>query len=1121
MKPLVAYGMGVRAEQGVPAITETVAILFTDVVGSTELSQRLSPTVADEVRRGHFSILRQAIAEAGGTEVKNLGDGLMVVFGSASRALSCGVAMQQGVERDNRDREHPVGLRVGVSGGEVTREDDDFFGNPIIEAARLCAMCESGEVLATDIVRGMAGRHNRHDCRPIGELALKGLADPVQSVRVMWDPLVGAAADAVIPLPWRLAVRPALGVLGRETEMELIGDAAKRTAGGEGQGVVLISGEAGLGKTTLVAEAARAAFGTGTCVLFGHCEENLTIPYQLFGEALDHYVTHATEDLLLAHVDSHGTELSRLAPALSRRIPNLPPSKATDSDSERYLLFAAVVGLLSMASEIQPIILVLDDLQWADTGSLLLLRHLAESELPTKVLVIGTYRNTEIARSGALVDTLGALRRQGAMSRIDLSGLDDNGVISLMEAAAGHSLDDTAVGLAHLLYRETDGNPFFVTEVLRHLSETGAIHQDPAGHWVAEDDIDEMSLPDSVREVIGARVVRLGKEAERVLSLAAVIGRDFDLGLLTRVTKISEEVLLDILDAAAAVALVRELTDAPGSYSFFHALIQHTLYEDLGPTRRARAHREVAESLEDLCGDRPGIRVGELARHWFNATQVVDLEKAIDYSRQAGDVALTDLAPDDALRYYTQALGIYAQVGDPDEELGIDLGIGLGTAQRQTGDPSFRETLLAAARRAADLGDTERLVAATLANDRGTFSTVDAIDSEKIELVELALSRVPIDHPDRALLLAILCSELTVGSPLERREALAEEAMAHAENYGDDATVVRVANHITLPLAVPHLLDSSVARTSDALARAQRVGDPLLLCTAASGRRFTAACAGDIEEMDRCFEIKCPLVDRLDQPFLNWVHTLQRVTRALIAGDTDEAENWATEALGIGTEGGQPDAAVIFGAQLIMVSLWRGTLADLIPLILQAIADNPGLPVFVAVLALAHSEADHADQSRQLLEDFARAGFELPLDPTWLTGMIAYADAAIEYGDPQFADPMFARLAPFSEQWLYTDVATSGPISRSLGGLATVLRRYEEADAYFAHSAVNSERVGAKYFCARTDLMWGKMLLERRSLDDVERARTLITRALAVSEKHGYGNVQKRALAALDVLSRM
>ncbi len=179
--------------------TENVAILFTDVVGSTELSQRLSPETADEVRRNHFSILRQAIAEAGGTEVKNLGDGLMVVFASASAALACGVVMQQGVERDNRGREHSVGLRVGLSGGEVSREDGDYFGDPVVEAARLCATCESGQVLAADVVRAMAGRRSRHKCRPIGGLVLKGLPDPVETVEVFWEPLGGADSGSTTP----------------------------------------------------------------------------------------------------------------------------------------------------------------------------------------------------------------------------------------------------------------------------------------------------------------------------------------------------------------------------------------------------------------------------------------------------------------------------------------------------------------------------------------------------------------------------------------------------------------------------------------------------------------------------------------------------------------------------------------------------------------------------------------------------------------------------------------------------------------------------------------------------------------------------------------------------------
>src|SRR4051794_34417511 len=175
--------------------TENVAVLFTDMVGSTALASSLSPQAADELRREHFSILRQAVAEAEGTEVKNLGDGLMVVFASASSALSCAVAMQQGVERDNRSREQAVGLRVGVSGGEVSGEEGDYFGDAVVEAARLCAKCESGQVLAADIVRMTAGRRNRHECRAIGELDLKGLAHRVATVEVTWEPLRGRAAD--------------------------------------------------------------------------------------------------------------------------------------------------------------------------------------------------------------------------------------------------------------------------------------------------------------------------------------------------------------------------------------------------------------------------------------------------------------------------------------------------------------------------------------------------------------------------------------------------------------------------------------------------------------------------------------------------------------------------------------------------------------------------------------------------------------------------------------------------------------------------------------------------------------------------------------------------------------
>ena len=1106
---------------GVAVTAENLVILFSDVVGSTELSHLQSLEEADELRRRHFAILRQALTEAGGTEVKNLGDGVMVVFGSASAALGCAVAMQQAVEFENRGARHPpVGLRIGLSGGEVVPEDDDYWGDPVVEAARLCALCDGGQILAADIVRLTAGRHSRHRYRSLGDRTLKGLPDPVECVEVLWEPLGGGGPGTTIPLPARLPVRPGSGVIGREIELSIIGDAVKAIAEGEAHRALLISGEAGQGKTTLVAEASRAAFDGGSCVLFGHCEQDLATPYQLFVEALGHFVAHAPEEQLLTHVATHGSELARLLPALASRIPDLPPSKATDTDSERYLLFAAVNGLLTMVSQHQPVLLVLDDLQWADKGSLLLLRHIMATDQPMRLLIVGTFRDSELSQTHPLLDTLAALRRQDRVSRIELDGLDDSGVVAFMEAIAGYTLDDAAITLAHAVYRDTDGNPFFVSELLRHLSETGFIYQDATGRWVTDHSLEEMTLPSSVREVIGARVGRFGPEAGRVLSFAAVIGRDFDLELLSMATDRSEDDLLDILDAASHAALVREVADAQGRFVFVHALIQHTLYEDLGPTRRARAHRRVAEALEGICGDRPGPRVGELARHWLGADQPIDLVKALDYSRQAGDAALDALAPADAVRHFANALELCRRVPGTEPVLAVDLATGLGTAQRQIGDPDYRDTLLSAARRAGTLGDTDRLVRAALANDRGFYSAVGAIDADKVEILEAAAGALSTESADRALVLATLCSELAHGSTLERRQVLADEAIAIAQSLDDDAVLVRVLNHIQIALQVPSLLAISLIRTAHALELAERVGDPVQLFWAAQWRAESAARAGDIDEMLRCIAIHGSMAQQLNQPIFTWGHAFLSAVPAQIAGDTEEAEALANEALRIGQESGQPDAETIFGAQFIIVSGQRGTMNDLAPLIEQMAAEAPDISrwLFGSLLAKAYVEGDRFDDALHLLEQFAKANFDLPQDQIWLTGMVDFADAAIECGDPRFAGPLFDRLAPWADQLPATGGSALAPVSYYLGGLATVLGRYDDAEAYFARSSAFCARADAKFFAARTDLALGKLLARRRTPEDAPKARTLLMRAYGTATDLGYGGIARRAAQALGTL---
>jgi len=766
------------------------------------------------------------------------------------------------------------------------------------------------------------------------------------------------------------------------------------------------------------------------------------------------------------------------------------------------------------------VVLVLDDLQWADPGSLLLLTHLAASDLASHLLVVGTFRDSELARAEGLRAALAVLHRQPGLSRIDLDGLDDAGVVALLEAVAGYVLRDDEIDLAHAVHRETDGNPFFVTQVLQHLVESGALFQDESGRWVSADSLASLALPDSVREVIGGRVVRLGPSAGRVLSLASVIGRDFDLELLAEAAELGDDVVLDLLDAAAAAALVRESGDTPGQYSFVHALIQHTLYEELGPTRRARAHRRIAEALEAVCDRQPGARLGELARHWTRAVAPVDIGKAIHYTRQAADAALRALAPSDALRYYEQALELLVQSGGDDPVTALDLAIGRGTAQRQLGDPEFRATLLAAARQAIAIDDTARLVAAALAAHRGMFSNFGAIDEERVAIFEKCLTRIGADDPRRALILAAYCQEVVVGTSLERRQQLADEAFAIAHAVHDDEVLVRVMTNTAYALIAPPMLVTQLERTAEGLARAERLGDPVLEFFACNWRRGACAQIGAVAEMDRCTARMAELAAAIDQPLLSWVHEFSLAWLAIIRGDTDEAERLATRALTIGTEGGQPDAEFIFGGQFMMVHHQRGSLDGLSPLMEGMAEGTPALAgVLSGALAIADIEAGRVDAARARLQAFADRDFALEMNPVWVSGMSFHAEAAIELGDPAFCGPIYDRFRPWSDQWTDNGATATCPVAHYLGGCAAVLGRHAEADEWFAQAARMADAVGARFFRAQTDLLWGRLHAARGDEGDHDVARELLERARDAAVRGGYGAVESRANAALARLS--
>ena len=478
---------------------ETVTVLFTDLVGSTEMTLRIGPTTAEEVRLEHFGLLREAVGETGGEEVKNLGDGLMVTFGSASAALACAAAMQRKIARRNRRAAEPLSVRIGISLGEATRHEDDYFGHPVIEASRLCAAAAGDEVLLSDLVRAMA-MSGDHALEEVGELGLKGMAEPVRAFRLAW---ASGDDESGFPLPPRLSRAPAIDFVGRLDERAELADIAAAAEGGHRQ-VALISGEPGIGKSRLAAQAALDMHSRGAAALFGRSTEDVDPPHRPWAEALSHYVEHAPRAVIERHVERHGGELLRVVPGLTDRVPDVPAPKSTDAETERYMLRAAAIGMFVEATREQPVVVVLDDVQWADSQSLALLKHLVSSTADCELLVLGTHRESELTRGHPLNQVLGDLRREDGVRRIGLTGLEADDVGALMESVLGASSAEGRSKLVDEISSETDGNPFFAGEILRHLDEGGSLGSG--------------DLPQSIREVVTSRAERLGTETASLLS---------------------------------------------------------------------------------------------------------------------------------------------------------------------------------------------------------------------------------------------------------------------------------------------------------------------------------------------------------------------------------------------------------------------------------------------------------------------------------------------------------------------------------------------------------------------------------------------------------------------------
>jgi class 3 adenylate cyclase/tetratricopeptide (TPR) repeat protein len=1053
----------------------TATILVTDLVGSTELRARLGEEAADQLHRLHDRLLRDAVEAHGGVAVKGLGDGILGSFTGAAEAVACAIAIQQAA--DSHTRRHPdqaLIVRVGLSVGDVTIEEDgDRIGTPVVEASRLCAAARGGQILAAELVRALTRGRGGHEFSVVGELDLKGLPEPVATVEITWEP-----ASSTLPFPELLRATGGLGFAGRASELEVLEGAWKEAAAG-GRRSVLVAGEPGVGKTRLAAELARSVHEAGGAVFYGRCEEDLGVPYEPFVEALTFFCEHTPPADLRHRLGRYPGELARLLPDLGEVVPGLDPPLQSDPETEQYRLFEAVASWLAAAGEAAGLVVVVDDLHWAPPPTIHLLAHVLRAATAARLLVVGTFRDTEVGPAHPLSVVLADLRRISGVERISLGGLSVDELTELLEAVPR---GQGARALAAALYEGTEGNPFFVGEVLRNVAESDLA-------------LEALPVPEGVREVIVFRASRLSAPTRELLGVASVLGRNFDLASLAAVAGVPEDGAVRGMDEALVARLVEE-TEV-GAYRFVHALVRSALYEGLSATRRARLHLRAADVVEG--GDDPA----RLAHHLIASASMGDSTRTAQACLAAGDRALVVLADAEAADWYSQGLAILPAGEDPG--LRMDLLTGLGEAQRRTGDAAFRQTLLDAARLAADDRDVPRLVRAVLANNRGFASVIGDVDEERLGLIQTALDLVgPEASRDRAELLALQASELVFAGDHVRVLRAADEAGAIAARL-DDLVRVRVAVRRFQACMVPDRVTAMASECAEVARLADASGDPQPRLLSRLTWAWALLQTGDLRQGRRRAAEAMAVADEIGEPGLRSLTHLFYATALDALGQHGEAERLTQAALELGQQAGWPDAVMLYGGRMAVAWMFEGQVQTAGAVVESAIAEYPRIVAWQGGRALGLAILDREAELADFLAGLPSLLPTVPVDYLWLAAHFLFA-AAQGFGvhDRDSAAATYDALLPYRALHAAYGTGYLGPVEVALAVLARALGDHDLALAHHEAAAATIEACGAARARALNGYQWARTLLARDAPGDRQRALNTAEETLTYCRTKGY-----------------
>jgi DNA-binding winged helix-turn-helix (wHTH) protein/tetratricopeptide (TPR) repeat protein len=899
--------------------------------------------------------------------------------------------------------------------------------------------------------------------------------------------------------------RPGSVFVGREPAMEELRAALEDACTGRGR-LALLVGEPGIGKTRTAEELGALAVQRGARVLGGCCYEGDGPPaFWPWVQILRAYTRDTEPRVLAAELGAGAADLAELVPDIRRALPHLPTPPVLPPEQARFRLFDGVATFLTDLSRPRPLVVVLDDLHWADKPSLLLLQFLARELRDARLLLVGTYRDVELRRQHPLAQVLGDLAREPRCQRIVLRGLAQGDVERFIAGLLGARPPAELVTEVHGM---TEGNPFFVGEIVRLLIAEGRLAHPELRTSLSG------TLPQGVREAIGRRLNALSEECNRVLTLAAVIGREFDLNLLEHLAELTGERLLELLDEAAAARILAEPSGVPGRYTFSHALVRETLYEELTLPLRVRWHRRVGETLEQLHRSNLDAHLPELAHHFFQAAPAGDAQKAIRYGTRAAERATQLLAYEEATAHYERALQALDLTAS-DEVERCRLLLALGEAQSRSGErEKSRSTFQRAAGLARTLARPADLARAALGfGGRGEMGMPR--DDVLLALLDEALCTLgEAESGLRVRILARLVGTAPYSESLETRRALSHQALELAREMGDRDTLLVALTARAWALLGPDHVEERLEVATELVRTAQETGDKSMGLAGLEIRMGVLLLLGDIPAADREIEAAARLAEEIRQPVYSWFAMWWRGSRALCDGRLAEADRLREAALALGQRIQHPGAMAIAHGQSIWLAAERGGTSEAFLEGFQFLLDHypPAAVALRAGEAALRADSGDVEEARRAFDALAAQDFiDIPRDEHWLVTLTTLAQACASLGDVPRARRLYELLRPFAQRNVVHDLLRTyaGSVSLHLGLLARALGKLDAAARHFEDALAMNARIG-RPFVARTQYEYALMLLERGRIADRRRAATLLDQAMACAGELGMTDTLRR-----------